>query len=192
MTIPTGLPDRLVLASASPRRRQLLETIGLEVEVRPVSVHETVRPGETGVDAAERLAREKAEAAACSDGEVLVAADTLVVLDGESMGKPADDAEARAFLERLSGRTHEVVTGYCVRRGDRLATDHVTTRVRFRDLDGPTIDAYVASGESADKAGAYGIQGRGAALVESLEGSYSNVVGLPLTEVLAELRGQAP
>lgn len=180
---------RLVLASGSPRRRQLLAEQGLLFEVRPVDLDETPRPGESGCELVLRLAEQKALAAARA-GEVVLAADTAVVVDGAVLGKPADDAEATAMLRQLSGRWHEVLTGVAVcdlDRALRLALVE-TTRVRFATLSEAEIGWYVATGEPADKAGAYAIQGYGAIFIEQIEGSYSNVVGLPLSTTYRLLR----
>jgi len=167
----------------------MLEEQGLEFEVRPVGIDETPRPGEEGRDYALRLAEEKARAAA-REGELILAADTVVVLDGELLGKPADDAEAAVMLGRLSGRWHEVLTAVAIcdlDRGIRLAQVEAT-RVLFAELSMEEISWYVATGEPGDKAGAYGIQGHGALFVERIEGNYSNVVGLPLPVVYRLLR----
>ena len=180
---------RLVLASQSPRRRELLASVGLQVEVRPTRTDESVRSGE-GADAyVRRLAREKAEAAPCAPGEVVLGADTSVVLGGEILGKPADAADARRMLRLLSGRTHVVLTGVHGRAGDggRTETIVVSSAVRFVTLGEERIDWYVGTGEPLDKAGAYAVQGAGGSLVRGIAGSVSNVVGLPLAETLSLL-----
>ncbi len=169
----------VVLASASPRRKQLLQLLGLEPEVVPTDIDETWRNGEAPGAHAERLAREKA-AAAARDGAAVVGADTIVVLDGTILGKPADAAEARATLRRLAGREHEVFTAVAVAYAGTTASGTERTVVRFRPLDDATIAAYVATGEPMDKAGAYGIQGYGAVLVERIAGDYFTVMGLGL------------
>ena len=177
---------RFYLASASPRRRELLRQIGIDPIVTPADVDERVEAGESPESFVRRLAEAKARAAAqrlTGGGPgLLLAADTSVVIDGESLGKPADAAESAAMLRRLRGRTHEVLTGVFLLRTDdgRSLGEVDTTRVRFRSFDEATLAAYVRSGEGVDKAGAYGIQGRGVLLVEGIEGSWSNVVGLPL------------
>jgi nucleoside triphosphate pyrophosphatase len=178
----------IVLASASPRRRQLLELLGLTFDVAPADVDETWRNGEAPAAHAERLAREKA-ALRARPGAAVVGADTIVVIDGAILGKPADAAEARAMLRRLAGREHEVFTAVAVARGARLASGVARTAVRFRALDDATIAAYVATGEPMDKAGAYGIQGYGAVLVERIEGDYFTVMGLGLG-LLVDLLGR--
>jgi septum formation protein len=179
----------LVLASGSPRRRQLLELLGLHPEIVPTDIDETWRNGEAPAAHAERLAREKAAAAARA-GAAVIGADTIVVIGGEILGKPRDAAEARAMLGRLSGREHDVYTAVAVGHGGATVSGVGRTRVRFRLLDEPTIGAYVATGEPMDKAGAYGIQGYGAVLVERIEGDYFTVMGLGLgllVELLAKL-----
>ena len=184
---------RVVLASQSPRRRELLASVGVSVEVRPSTTDESVRPGE-GVDAyVRRLAREKAEAVPSSAGELVLAADTAVVLGSEILGKPSDEGDARRMLRALSGRTHFVVTGVHARTssgpgaGSRSETIAVSSAVRFATLSDERIAWYVATGEPLDKAGAYALQGVGGALVRGIAGSVSNVVGLPLAETLALL-----
>ena len=172
---------RLVLASASPRRRELLAGLGLTPVLRPVDLDETPRDGEPAADCVLRLARAKA-AAAARPGELVLAADTLVVLDGRILGKPEGAAEARLMLGDLAGRDHLVMTGVAVRDFDagRTAAAMETTRVTVGPLDAERITAYVSTGEPLDKAGAYAIQGLGALFVERIDGNYSNVVGLPL------------
>ncbi len=181
---------RLVLASGSPRRREVLSGLGAAFEVRPVDIDESPAEGEAPDAYVLRLARSKAIASVetgTGGDEIVLAADTIVVLDGALLGKPRDAADAKAMLERLSGRWHEVLTGvavHSVARGrvarDLRLSDLCRTRVRFAGLSAKEIDWYVGSGEPLDKAGAYGIQGLGALFVDSVEGNYSNVVGLPL------------
>jgi nucleoside triphosphate pyrophosphatase len=178
----------IVLASASPRRLQLLELLGLRPEVLPANIDETWSDGEPPAAHAARLAREKA-AAVDRPGAAVVGADTVVVVDGALLGKPADRAEARAMLRRLAGREHEVYTGVAARYAGREASGCERTTVRFRALDDATIAAYVETGEPMDKAGAYGIQGYGAVLVERIEGDYFTVMGLGLG-LLVELLGR--
>ena len=174
---------RLVLASSSPRRLELLQSLGFVVEVRKPNVDERRRDGESPEEYVGRLSREKALAVPGSEEEIIIAADTVVLHDGEIIGKPRDDADAARILKRLSGSTHQVMSGFCVCRGGDLRASVVSTEVRFRPLTRAEIDDYVAGGEPSDKAGAYGIQGRGAELVAEICGSFSNVVGLPLEEV---------
>lgn len=174
---------RLILASSSPRRRELLAGLGLEFEVRPVDVDETPLEGEAPEAFVERLAREKARARAEPD-EAVLAADTIVTIDDRLLGKPRDDAEAAAMLRLLAGRSHRVLTGVALAVDGKEPTFAVArTEVRFAPLSEDEITWYVASGEPSDKAGAYAIQGLGALFVESIRGNYSNVVGLPLPTV---------
>lgn len=177
-----------VLASASPRRRALLAQVGLTPEIAPAEVDETPLPGEAPMTYALRVATSKA-AAGSHEGRVVLAADTVVALDGEIMQKAATAEEAVGMLERLAGRTHTVHTAVVVRDDRGSATsDIVSTAVRFRALSPETIQRYVATKEPMDKAGAYGIQGGGGALVAEVRGSYTNVVGLPVEETLRLLR----
>ena len=174
-------PPRIVLASSSPRRREILSALGLKFATRPADVDETLRDGEPAFDAAERLAREKAAVAAAEAPDALVvAADTLVVLDGEALGKPKDRDEARRTLARLAGRTHDVVTAVALARDGRLVSGREITRVHFAPMTPAEVEAYVASGEPDDRAGSYAIQGIGGLFVDRVEGSPSNVVGLPV------------
>jgi septum formation protein len=174
----------IILASNSPRRRELLAQIGLTFTVAPADVDERLHPGEAPKDYAERLARDKARAAAERAREgIVIAADTIVVVGGTVLGKPANAEDARRMLKELSGREHEVVTALAVMDAatGRSSVRTSITRVWFRTLAEREIDAYVATREPLDKAGAYGIQERGALLVDRIEGCYSNVVGLPLS-----------
>ncbi|MBF0179800.1 MAG: septum formation inhibitor Maf [Magnetococcales bacterium] len=180
---------RLRLASASERRRTLLEQVGLRPEVHPTHVDESRLPGEEAEDYVERLARLKAAAGRDPNVELVLGADTAVVLDKEILGKPADAQEAVAMLTRLSGRSHRVLTGVTLMghpcpEGRSLV---VASQVWIKELSQTEIRAYVASGEPMDKAGAYGIQGLGAFLVARVEGSWSGVAGLPLYETLGLL-----
>ena len=178
------------LASRSPRRAELLQTLGVDFRIVDVTIDEAVRAGEISADYVLRLAAAKAAAghAQVPPGGAVLAADTCVVIDNEIIGKPRDRLDAMAILQRLSGQWHEVLTGVALAVAT-TATVCVTTRVQMRRLTDREIAAYWASGEPADKAGAYGIQGLGGALVERIEGSYSNVVGLPLAETLVLLDG---
>jgi septum formation protein len=177
-----------VLASASPRRRELLATLGLRFEVRACDIDESVVVGESPLDYVRRLAEEKLHAAFAFDevGDAFVlASDTTVVADDVILGKPEDAAEGRAMLERLSGRAHEVRTAIALGRAGRtLAVRDVVTQVVFRALGSDEIARYAALGEGRDKAGGYGIQGLAGGFVARIEGSYSNVVGLPVAETL--------
>ena len=181
--------DFVYLASASPRRSELLRQIGVQFTVRAAAVAEEPMAGETPEAYVVRLAAAKAEAvwAAVSDSHPVLGADTAVVLDGAVLGKPEDTAEAAAMLERLSGRTHRVLTAVAVRHEAGLETRLSQSEVRFRATTAAERLAYCATGEPFDKAGGYGIQGHAAVFVEELKGSYSGVVGLPLFETAALL-----
>jgi septum formation protein len=171
----------IVLASSSPRRKQILGSLGLSFEVRASDVDESLLPGETPFDAVERLARAKAGAAAAGAPDAfVVAADTLVVLEGVALGKPKDRADGRRMLGALAGRAHDVVTGVACALGGRIVSGRETTRVVFAAMSDAEIEAYAATGEPDDKAGAYALQGIGGLFVERVEGSPSNVVGLPV------------
>jgi septum formation protein len=180
---------RLILASASPRRAALLAAAGFAFDARPVEVDETPLPGEDPSAYVLRLAVLKARSCRdVPDGAIVLAADTTVVACGEILGKPADEADARRMLRMLSGCEHEVLTGVAVRRDDRLLSSVESTRVRFVPMHTAEIEWYVASGEPSDKAGAYAVQGLAARFVDRVEGSYSNVVGLPVSRVYLMLR----
>ena len=189
----TAAPDRLVLASGSPRRSELLAGLGLQFEIRPADIDESHPDFEPGQMYVGRLARAKAVAVARA-GEVVVAADTTVDLDGELLGKPADPDDARVLLRRLSGRTHLVHTGVCVHWATgstpAVRSDVITTAVTFAELPDRWIDWYAATGEPLDKAGGYGMQGSAALFVARIDGSPSNVIGLPL-DTLAALVAEA-
>jgi septum formation protein len=171
----------LILASGSPQRKAILEQLGVDFRVEVPDVEERVAgdPAEVVTENALRKARARAR-----PGERVLGADTAVVLDGELFGKPADSAEAEAFLRRLSGRVHEVMTAIALCEDGAERTDVAVTRVRFRELAQADLDWYLATGEWGGRAGGYAIQGRGAALVESIEGDYFNVVGLPVAVLL--------
>lgn len=178
----------IVLASASPRRAELLTAAGYAFVVRPVDVDESLLPDESPTEAVRRLSRLKADLADAAPDEVVLAADTLVTVDGLALGKPTDEGDARRMLRLLSGRAHDVLTGVTCRRGAAVSTEVVDTRVWMTAFDDADIDRYLATGEPMDKAGAYGIQGFASRFVWRLEGSYSNVVGLPVATVAALLR----
>ena len=181
----------LILASASPRRRVMLAKLGLDFTIDAAQADERVRTGERAADFVLRVARDKAAiVAGRHPGAWTLAADTAVVLQGEILGKPAHPPEARRMLSRLAGRTHEVWTGFCLtspRRPEQTHSQAVRTEVRFSPLTPAMINAYVRTGDPLDKAGAYGIQSLAGFMVEEISGSYSNVVGLPLSEVIARL-----
>ena len=181
-----------MLASASPRRHQLLRSIGLVFEVVPADADETHLPGEAPVAYVERIASVKARLVVQglddASGTVVLAADTTVDVDGSVLAKPADDADAARMLRALSGRTHQVHTSVCGRTSDGEHVATVTTDVTFARLSDAGIDWYLSMGEHRDKAGAYAMQGAGAALVHRIDGSPSNVIGLPLAETIGVLR----
>jgi len=183
--------SRIILASASPRRSELLESAAIRFQVVPGHIDETPFPGEKPVDHVLRLAEEKArEVAKREDADFFIGADTIVLCDDEIMGKPVDPADAVRMLAKLSGRQHEVITGTAIfekTKGSAIRRS-VTTKVLFKELSDDEISAYVATGCPMDKAGAYAIQGGAAFMVRSIEGSYTNVVGLPLCEVVEALR----
>ena len=182
MPAPVSGVVRLILASASPRRRELLASLGLTFEVVPSDADETLEPiALPEAVAALALRKARAVAAARRTG-LIVAADTIVVIDGRALGKPADPAEARVMLQTLRGRTHEVMTGVVVldAASGRHAAETVISRVTMAAYSDAAIEAYVAAGEPLDKAGAYAIQGKGAALVEGIRGDFFGVMGLPL------------
>jgi septum formation protein len=180
-------PPRLILASSSPRRAAILSRLGLEFDALPAGVDETILPGETAGCAAERLSRLKAASPAWADALTL-GCDTLVEHDGEILGKPASPDEALEMVERLAGGRHQVYTGIALADSSRLESTFERTQVWFRALEAREIEEYVATGEPLDKAGAYGIQGYGAAVVSSVEGDFFNVMGLPVQRFLELLR----
>jgi septum formation protein len=174
---------RVVLASASPRRRELLTLIGVPHEVRPADIDESYLAGETPWQHAERLAREKASVFDAPDA-VVIGSDTIVVVDGDVLGKPRDRAHAAEMLRRLSGRSHIVMTGVAVHWNGRLLSGLEEVGVTFRALSEEDIERYIATGEPMDKAGAYGIQGYGATIVERVDGDYFAVMGLALNRLV--------
>ena len=181
----------MILASASPRRIDILRQAGFDPVVRPQDVDESTLPGEHPTHLVARLSKAKARACAATSepGETIVAADTIVWdEDGDVLGKPSNEDEAKEMLRTLSGRAHHVSTGVCVLRGNEIRSFVETTGVRFFDLTDDEIDAYVATGDPLDKAGAYGYQSLGCTLVERIEGDYYNVVGLPIGRLVRELR----
>lgn len=184
------MEKRLVLASASPRRKALLERVGIEIEVVPSTIEEVPQKDEDAGSHVLRLAREKTEEVANRfPDRWVIGADTLVVIDGEILGKPETSKEVRRMLSALSGRDHRVLTGYAVARKKEAAfvSRVVETRVRVKDLSPGEINWYIRTGEPFGKAGAYGIQGVGSFMVEEIQGSYTNVVGLPVCQVLVSL-----
>ncbi len=177
----------LVLASASPRRREILTLAGIACSVRPADVDESRLAGESPGDYVRRLAEAKARAAR-QPGETVLGADTVVVIDGRILGKPRDAADASRMLRLLSGCTHDVITGVCLLRNEDCQTVSETTRVKFSELSDGEIGSYVSTDEPLDKAGAYGIQGAASKFIERIEGCYFNVVGLPISRVYRLLR----
>ena len=189
LSFTTGTRPRVILASQSPRRRELLALIGITHDVHPADVDESVHPDEAPVPHCERLARDKAHTLAVQHPDaVVIGSDTIVVIDGDILGKPRDHAEAIAMLTRLSGRTHTVFTAVAVAHGGVTLSGVESVSVTFRPLDATLITAYVATGEPMDKAGAYGIQGFGATNVERIDGDYFAVMGLPLGRMVGLLR----
>ena len=178
----------LVLASQSPRRSEILRQAGIRFVVKPAGVDETVQLGEKPEAYVMRVARAKTTAIETGAGDVVLGADTVVVVGNEMLGKPRDAVDAARMLARLSGREHQVMTGICLRSNSRSREDRAITRVWFRKLTPEEISRYVAGGEPLDKAGAYAIQGLAARFVERIEGSYTNVVGLPIELVRQHLR----
>jgi septum formation protein len=181
---------KIILASASPRRTELMALAGIEFDVVPADIDENVLPGEKPPEHVMRLSREKADAIAGStNGRFFIGADTVVVLDDQIMGKPADDSEAFRMLSALSGRKHEVITGFSV--FDKISGIHVSrcvhTEVTFKELSEREIRTYIATGCPMDKAGAYAIQGGAVHFIRSICGSYTNVIGLPMTELYETL-----
>lgn len=175
----------LILASMSPRRREILALAGFEFTVHPADIDESVPDGTPAESAVMMTAQKKAEAVLpyASEEDVILAADTVVCLDGVIIGKPATTDEAVKTLRTLSDRTHTVYTGYCLLKGGKRISGVETTNVTFRELDGNEIADYVASGEPMDKAGAYGLQGRGCTFAKRIDGEYFNVIGLPICTI---------
>lgn len=180
----------IILASASPRRQELLQRMGLDFIIRTAPHDETMNLFSTPSDEVARVSRLKAQAVypLCHEDDIIVAADTIVVCDGRIMGKPRSENDAFSMLRRLSGREHQVMTGLTVTQGDNAETVTVTTTLRFRPLSDTEIRNYIATGEPMDKAGAYGIQGIASMFVVGLDGDYYNVMGLPVCTLTLMLR----
>lgn len=178
----------LVLASKSPRRAEILRAAGIPFIVRAADIPEEHRPGESPEEYVRRLAREKAEAIEANENETVLTADTVVVVEGAILEKPRDAADAARMVRLLAGRAHEVITGICLRRRGREIVDVCRSRVHFIALSETEIAEYVATGESMDKAGAYGAQGLASKFIHRIEGDYFNVVGLPVSLVYQHLR----
>lgn len=171
---------RVILASASPRRSDLLGQLGLEFVIAPTHIDETEHPGEHPVAYVRRVALEKAQAVSGCGDDIVIAADTTVDVDGTILAKPVDDDDARRMLRLLSGRAHRVHTGVAVRHGGRVVVDVGTTVVKMAPITDETMEWYIGTGEASGKAGGYAIQGEAAALIDGVQGSLSNVIGLPL------------
>lgn len=181
---------RIVLASASPRRKALLEQIGIEFEIRPACINEEELFDTDPIRNAVELAIRKAKAVAKDEPEIVIGADTIVLIDSKVFGKPADRSDAFQMLSELSGKTHQVVTAVAIIDTEKRIEESwfEVTNVKFRRLDPDEIEEYLDSGEYVDKAGAYGIQGRAAAFVDKIEGCYFNIVGLPLSRLFQRIR----
>jgi len=187
------MKDQLVLASASPRRRELLQQIGLKFQVVPSRAEEQILPGETPEEHVIRLSLDKAKEVANRDdisGRWFIGSDTIVLCDRQILGKPEDELHAATMLRQLSGREHQVLSGYAIidRQTGKQQSEAVNTKVWFRQLTESEITSYIATGEPADKAGAYAIQGLGICFVARIEGSYTNVVGLPLCKLTLAMK----
>lgn len=182
----------LILASASPRRQELLKVFGCPFTVRAADIDETMNPDKAPFDEVARVSRQKAQAIAAGQDDVIIAADTIVVCCGKVLGKPRDAEDARRMLSLLSGRDHQVMTGCTVMRGSRAVTFTEVTDLHFRPLLPQEIRRYILTGEPMDKAGAYGIQGGAALFCQRMEGDYYNVMGLPLCRLGQVLRDMAP
>ena len=183
---------KLILASQSPRRRELLGLFHIPFEIQAADIDETMDPDLPAGQEVSRVSRSKAMAIAAADDQIIIAADTIVVVDGRVLGKPQSPDHARQMLKSLSGRDHQVMTGIAVRRGSQCAVCTEVTDVTFRPLTDAEIDAYIATGEPMDKAGAYGIQGGAALFCEKLHGDYYNVMGLPVCRLGLMLKSMAP
>lgn len=181
---------KIILASSSPRRRQLLEQLGWTFDIRSADIDETPLPGESATPYVERLAREKALVGDCPPHTIVIAADTIVTIDDVLLGKPLDDVHAQEMLRQLSGRSHEVMTGVAVRSAETITSFVETTIVHVAELTDEDISWYVSTGEPIDKAGAYAMQGRGGAFVTAIDGSYDNVIGLPRHRLVGALRAR--
>lgn len=179
----------LILASKSPRRREILDMMGYRYVCCPADTDETILPGTPPADAVQLLAERKAAAVPRSAGDVVIGSDTVVALDNEIFGKPADESDAKAMLRRLSGHTHTVYTGVCIIGDNKKTVFCSPSKVTFYPLSDEDIDRYVATGEPLDKAGAYGIQGKGLINIEKIDGDFYAVMGLPAARTARELIG---
>ncbi len=183
---------QLILASASPRRRELLGLFHVPFAIRAADIDETMDPGKSPFEEVARVSHLKALAVPREEGDIVIAADTIVVCEGRVLGKPRDAEDAKAMLRLLSGRDHQVMTGCTVLRGEKARTFTEVTDLHFRPLNQKEIEAYVASGEPMDKAGSYGIQGGAALFCERMNGDYYNVMGLPVCRLYQTLSDIAP
>ena len=183
---------QIILASQSPRRRELLALLRVPFTVKVADIDETMDPSQAAYDEVARLSYEKAVAVEREKDDIVIAADTIVVCDGAVLGKPKDEAQAKQMLAMLSGRAHQVMTGMTVLRGNRAITSTTVTDIHFRELSEKEIEDYVATGEPMDKAGSYGIQGGAALFAEKMHGDYYNVMGLPVCRLWQMLREIAP
>lgn len=177
----------IILASQSPRRKELLSMCGFEFEIKPAEADETLPDGISPADAVEYLSRIKAEAIE-DDENIIIGADTVVALGNEILGKPSDDADAFRMLSALSGKKHSVFTGVTLRKKDKIITFHSETKVEFYEMTEEEIKGYIATKEPNDKAGAYAIQGIGGLFIKGIEGDYNNVVGLPVAELSRRIK----
>ena len=182
----------LILASASPRRKELLSLFGIPFVIRVADIDETMDPNAAPFDEVARVSQKKAMAVPSGDGDVVIAADTIVVCEGRVLGKPRDEDDARGMLRLLSGRDHQVMTGCTIRRGNRCETFTEVTDLHFRELSDGEIARYVSSGEPMDKAGSYGIQGGAALFCTRMVGDYYNVMGLPVCRLYETLKILVP
>ncbi len=183
---------KLILASQSPRRKELLGLFHIPFEIRVADIDETMDPSKPACDEVARVSQAKAEAVACEKDDVVIAADTIVVCNGQVLGKPADENDAYRMLRLLSGRDHQVMTGMCILRGAVATTCTEITDIHFRELSDREIWNYIRTGEPMDKAGSYGIQGGAALFAEKMAGDYYNVMGLPVCRLGILLRQIAP
>ena len=182
------MTKEIVLASASPRRKEILNMLGIDIIIRPSHAKEDTGNCTDPEEIVKLLAEQKAKAIPRTESELVLAADTVVSIDGKILGKPKDRTDAANMLRSLSGRTHSVFTGFCILKGSTCIIGSEETKVTFRSLSQKDILEYIETGEPFDKAGAYGIQGKGCLLTEGISGDYYNVVGLPISRIMAELK----
>ncbi|MBE7042951.1 MAG: septum formation inhibitor Maf [Ruminococcaceae bacterium] len=180
--------NQIILASASPRRKEILEMLDIDVIIRPSHAKEEIGECTNPKDIVKLLATQKAQAVSRTNQELIIAADTVVTIDDQILGKPKDWSDAAKMLKILSGREHSVFTGFCILKGETCIVDAEETKVTFRFLSDDTITEYLRTGEPFDKAGAYGIQGKGCLLIEKISGDYYNVVGLPVSRIMSIIK----